>query len=45
MSDEIAEIVKIVYYPNCSVLIFADGHMEAIELEGIEYIAGQGELN
>jgi len=36
-------IVKIVFYPNCTVLIFEDGHNEVITKANTKYV--QEEMN
>jgi len=31
------QVVELTFYPDCTILIFDDGHEEVIEMEGIAY--------
>jgi hypothetical protein len=36
-------VIEIRFYPNCTVLMFDDGHSEVIPLDQVEYV--QEEMN
>lgn len=33
-----AQVTDMIFYPDCTVLVFDDGHKETIERDGIVYV-------